>query len=122
MKRSLIRESEVKDNLCVRMLQTIDIFSFIPVPKTSTVSTKCSMAGSLIFFLIFISYVTYDLVQFIRINPPLPNTFNEDLPQVNYTNPRFALTFMNGSFLEISVDTPPFFNYRLEQSTKMRKA
>lgn len=104
----------------MRCLQKIDIFSFIPVPKTGTVSTKCSLIGSTLFFVIFLAYITYDLVQFITNNPPLPNSFNEDLGSTNYTSPRFALTFMTGEYLEVPLDSPPYFKYQLEQSTKFR--
>lgn len=120
LSRSLIREQEAQSNFCVRCLQTIDIFSFIPVPKSGTVSTKCSLIGSLIFFLLFLGYITYDLVQFITNNKPLPNSFNEDLSNVNYTSPRFAFTFMTGEFLEVPLESPPYYKYLLEQSTKFR--
>lgn len=104
----------------MRCLQTFDIFSFIPVPKSRTISTKCSLIGSILFFTLFLSFIIYDFVQFVSDNPPLPNSFYEDLGDGVYQSPKFAMTFMTGEYLEQSLDAPPYFNFTLEQSTKYR--
>lgn len=98
LSRSIIQEAP-NTNCFVKCLQAFDIFSFIPVPKSSTVSTKCSMIGSMVFFLLFLSFIIYDFVQFVSNNPPIPNSYYEDLGDKVYPSPRFALTFMTGYYL-----------------------
>ena len=39
-----------------RVLHAVDIFSFLPVPKTDPVSTRRSITGSLILIFIFLAY------------------------------------------------------------------
>lgn len=119
LSRSIIKE-QPEGNCLVRCLQTFDIFSFIPVPKSRTVSTKCSMIGSFIFFAIFLSYIIYDFVKFLTENPPIPNSYYEDLGNDTYNSPRFAISFMNGFYLEKPLYAPPYFNFTLQQSTKWR--
>jgi len=66
------------------MLTVIDIFSFIPVPKDSPVSTKQSLIGTLIFFVIFLTYVIYDFVQFVTNNAPIIQSYRTSLDDKTY--------------------------------------
>ncbi len=57
----------------------IDIFSFVPVPRTRTVSTKRSKLGSILIILIFLVYVVYDFVALLTNNTPKLNTYEVPL-------------------------------------------
>lgn len=74
MSDSFIRE-EQSSNFCVNILKKVDIFSFIPVPKDDSVSTKQSLIGTALFFAIFLTYIIYDFVQFVRDNPPIIQSY-----------------------------------------------
>ena len=71
LERSFIQDVDKKDPLALRMLKAIDIFSFIPVPKDEAVSTKQSLIGTTIFFLLFFAFVLFDLISFVTDNPPI---------------------------------------------------
>lgn len=83
-----------KSNLCVKVLTKVDIFSFIPVPKDDSVSTKPSLIGTAIFFTIFLTYIIYDFVKFVTNNPPLIQSYRTPLDENYYTLPSFAMAFM----------------------------
>jgi hypothetical protein len=63
--------TEEQPNIALRCLKKVDIFSFIPVPKDDPVSTRQSLAGTAIFFAIFLTYVIYDFFKFVTNNPPI---------------------------------------------------
>jgi hypothetical protein len=63
--------TEQQPNVALRALKKVDIFSFIPVPKDDSVSTKQSLIGTAVFFAIFLTYIIYDFVQFVVDNPPI---------------------------------------------------
>jgi hypothetical protein len=63
--------TEQQPNVALRALKKVDIFSFIPVPKDDSVSTKQSLIGTAVFFAIFLTYIIYDFVQFVTNNPPI---------------------------------------------------
>lgn len=81
------------------MLKAIDIFSFIPVPKDDPVSTKQSLIGTSVFFIIFLAYVVFDFYQFVTENPPNAQNYYTDLKDEIYVLPRFAVTYMRGNKL-----------------------
>lgn len=83
--------------MLVRVLRKIDVFAFIPVPKDDSVSTKQSLIGTAIFFVLFLTYVIFDFVSFVQSNPPLIQSYRTNLDESVYTLPRFAYAFMNGS-------------------------
>lgn len=56
-----------------KFLHAIDIFAFLPVPKTEEVSTKRSVIGSISLIVIFLGYLIFSLVQFFTNNPPRIN-------------------------------------------------
>ena len=89
----MIRQNK-NSNFLVRCVSAVDIFSFIPVPKSRPVSTRCSLIGSGLIFAIFLSYLVYDLVTFITNNPPIPNSYYIDLDNKNYSSPGLAMVFM----------------------------
>lgn len=74
----------------------MDIFSFIPVPKDDSVSTKQSLIGTALFFAIFLSYIIYDFVQFVQSNPPSIQSYRTQMDTNRYTLPRFAYAYMQG--------------------------
>lgn len=120
LKQSMIRTNE-RGGWFVRCISAVDIFSFIPVPKSRPVSTRCSLIGTTIFFAVFFSYIIYDLTTFIIRNPPLPNSYYEKLDHKDYPAPRFSMVFMNGSALDMSVNPEGKFNYTLQQNVKKQK-
>jgi len=77
----------------------MDIFAFIPVPKDDSISTKQSLLGTTIFFLLFFAYILFDFYQFIFTNPPNAQNYYTKLDDEYHTLPRFAITFMNGPML-----------------------
>ena len=89
--------SEDQPNICLRALRFIDIFSFIPVPKDDTVSTKPSLIGTALFFIIFLAYIIFDFVGFVTDNPPIIQAFNTPLDDKYYTLPSFSLAFMDNN-------------------------
>jgi len=62
-----------------KIMIALDIFSFIPVPRTVPVSTKRSKIGSIIVILLFLVYVIYDFVELFLNNPPKVNTYEVPL-------------------------------------------
>ena len=75
-------------------MKKIDIFSFIPVPKDHPVSTKRSIIGSSIFFVIFIGYVIFDFAKFLINNPGISQTYYTKLDDETYPLPKFGMAFM----------------------------
>ena len=88
---------EEQPNCALKILRKVDIFSFIPVPKDDSVSTKQSLIGTAIFFIVFLTYIIYDFVQFISDNPPIIQSYNTPLDENYYTLPGFALAFMDNN-------------------------
>ena len=66
-------------NVFARVLSIIDIFKFIPVPKDRPVSTKHSIAGSLLLIIIFVSFVLFDFITFVTYNKPIAESYIEPL-------------------------------------------
>ena len=44
------------------MMYKLDIFSFLPVPRSAPVSTKASLIGSFLLLGIFTAYIIYSLI------------------------------------------------------------
>lgn len=65
----IAQESNVKG--VTGFLTKIDLFSFIPVPKDSPVSTRRSIIGSLIFLTIALGFILVDFYFFVVDNPPV---------------------------------------------------
>lgn len=80
----------------MRALKKVDIFSFIPVPKDDSVSTKQSLIGTAMFFAIFLTYIIYDFVQFVQTNPPSIQSYRTQMDTNRYLLPRFAYAYMTG--------------------------
>ena len=89
--------TEHQPNIGLRILRKLDIFAFIPVPKDDTVSTRPSLIGTALFFTIFLAYIICDFVQFVRVNPPIMQSYRTPLDDKYYTLPSFALAFMNNN-------------------------
>ncbi len=45
-----------------RYMMKLDIFAFLPVPRTDPVSTKASLWGSYLLLIMFLGYVIYSFV------------------------------------------------------------
>ena len=83
----------VKNNF----LHAIDIFAFLPVPKTEEVSTKRSVIGSVSLIVIFLSYLIVSLVYFFTNNPPRINQYSTPLDYSTIVNtPNMAIGFLSG--------------------------
>lgn len=54
----------------IRWYHKLDLFAFIPVPKSEPSSSKVSLIGSLLFFFILFSYLITSFVLFITANTP----------------------------------------------------
>ena len=89
--------SNQQQNIFVRILKKVDIFAFIPVPKDDTVSTRPSLIGTGIFFVLFLTYVIYDFYKFLTNNPPLIQSYRTPLDENYYTLPNFAMAFMENN-------------------------
>lgn len=113
---SLITEEQT--NCFLRVLKKIDIFSFIPVPKDDSVSTKQSLIGTAIFFVIFFTYIIYDFVQFVNDNPPIIQSYRTQLDSNVYQLPSFAIAFMNGSLSDNTKRYDDLFTYSWSSITK----
>lgn len=109
MKDSFIRQQQ--PNICLRVLKKIDIFSFIPVPKDDSVSTKQSLIGTAVFFAIFLTYIIYDFVKFVQDNPPIIQSYRTQLDNKIYQLPNFAYAFMNGTFTDETALYDDLFTY-----------
>lgn len=80
-----------------KFLEAIDIFAFLPVPKTEEVSTKRSVIGSLSLIVIFLSYFIYSLIMFLTNNTPRINQYSVPLDYNNIiTAPDMAIGFLAG--------------------------
>lgn len=116
MKDSFIREEQ--PNICLRVLKKIDIFSFIPVPKDDSVSTKQSLIGTALFFAIFLTYIIYDFVKFVQDNPPIIQSYRTQLDNSIYELPKFAYAFMNGSNTDETALYNDLFTYSWQSLNK----
>ena len=110
MADSFIRE-EPSDNVAVKLLKKVDVFAFIPVPKDESVSTKQSLIGTALFFVIFLAFVIVDFVKFVTANPPIIQSYRTPLDSKEYVLPNFALGFMRGDFSEITEEYNDLFRY-----------
>jgi hypothetical protein len=63
----------MKNSKFISKLKIIDIFSFLPNPKTNKLSTKRSIIGSIILIILFVSIGVSKLIFFIKKNPPKVN-------------------------------------------------
>ena len=111
-------DPEKESSTCVKILQKLDFFSFIPVPKDRPVSTKRSLIGSVIFIVLFIIYIAFDLVQFLRENPPIIENHASVLDDIAYTLPRVAITFMEGESLNITGSYDDYLSFKLTKEIK----
>lgn len=75
----LIRHSE-EVSTGKKILHALDIFSFLPVPRTNPISTKRSICGSFLLLFIFFGYIIYSLVSFFVANYPRMNLYSVPLP------------------------------------------
>lgn len=68
------------------------------MPKDDSVSTKPSLIGTALFFIIFLTYIIVDFVQFATDNPPIIQSYNTPLDDSEYYQlPSFALAFMDNN-------------------------
>ena len=81
-------------NIVHRVLAFLDVFKFLPTPVDNPVSTRQSIIGSLLFFLIFGTFVIVDFITFLTFNKPTAQIYNEPLDENIYKLPDFALAFM----------------------------
>jgi hypothetical protein len=86
--------TQQQPNACLRFFAMLDVFSFLPVPQDAPVSTRQSIAGSMIFLAIMLGYVGYDLAQFLRFNKPINQAYISPLDDQAYRLPDFALAYM----------------------------
>ncbi|EAR96721.1 transmembrane protein, putative (macronuclear) [Tetrahymena thermophila SB210] len=92
----------VSDRQAVRnkCLHAIDIFAFLPVPKTEEVSTKRSVIGSLSLIVIFLGYLIFSLISFFTNNAPRINQYSVPLDyNLVINNPDLAIGFLSGKEL-----------------------
>lgn len=94
---SFIRSEEQSG--CLKFAQKLDFFSFIPVPKDEPVSTRRSLLGSVLFIVLFLTFIIIDFYQFVTDNPPIIVSHASSLDDEAYTLPRFAIGFMSGETL-----------------------
>lgn len=109
---------ERKTKCFIRFMRAIDIFSFIPVPKDENVSTKQSVIGSVIFILLFLSYIIYDFVQFATNNPLVEQNYRTPLDTASYTLPNFSIAFMTGNLTNETSTYDDTFTYNWQLITK----
>jgi len=76
-KDSLITREHI--NPFLALFQNVDLFAFIPFPKDEPVSTKRSLIGTVLFLIIFGSYVIADFVNFLVNNPPQMQSYRVQL-------------------------------------------
>ncbi len=62
-----------ENNIKSKFLQALDIFAFLPVPKSSEISTKRSVCGSISLIVIFLAYLIFSLIKFFSNNTPRIN-------------------------------------------------
>lgn len=119
--RGQLRDSfitEAQPNICLRVLKKVDIFSFIPVPKDDSVSTKQSLIGTAVFFAIFLTYIIYDFIKFVNHNPPIQQSYRSPLDTATYPLPNFALAFMSGNLTDETQEYSDLFSYSWLSLTK----
>lgn len=111
-----------RSNPCLRLLSKVDVFSFIPFPRDDPVSTKSSGIASLVFLVIFLTYVVSDFVQFLVWNKPITESYRSPLDDSSYVLPDFAIAFMTtnqsqdiNNYTELYDD---LFTYEWLQTTK----
>jgi len=62
----------------------IDIFSFVPIPKTNQISSKVSLSGSILFIILTIAYLGTSFYLFIEKNSPKIIETDYPLPKQLY--------------------------------------
>lgn len=86
-----------------KILTGIDLFKFEPVPKTSIVSSKRSLYGSILLILLFSTYMILTFVrklfwdlEFITNNTPMVNQYFQMFEQTNTSTPAIAFAYFFG--------------------------
>lgn len=107
-----------------RYLHKVDIFAFLPVPRTDQVSTRRSICGSLILLALFLGYIAYSFTIFLTKNVPRLNQYEVELdPNQEITAPEIAFNYFSGDPLiaeQNYTDLKRFFSFSLKQSVKTK--
>ena len=106
----------------ISKFQKIDLFSFLPIPKTKKVSTKRSIVGSIILLVLFGSYLITSLVLFIQSNPPKIASLSIPLDDSLHKVPQFALNFVYGDDLNSTFYDERYFSFVFEQVTVFKSS
>ena len=77
-KKSLLTSDDSASTF-VKVMTKLDFFAFLPVPRELPVSSKKSIAGSFIFILLFLTYISIQFYEFINDNPPKIESFTTKL-------------------------------------------
>ncbi|KAM3142615.1 hypothetical protein pb186bvf_005274 [Paramecium bursaria] len=105
-----------------RAMFHLDLFAFLPTPRTYPVSTKRSLYGSLILFFLFLGYIIYSFIDFYFYNIPKITQFSQqDKTTQNTTVPEIAFQFLWGSpFYSEAINDPKIFRIYMEETTKSK--
>lgn len=105
---------------CIKFLEVIDVFSYIPVPQAYPISTKKSKIGSAIFICAIIGYLIYDFYKFVTDNVPNVNAYDTEIINKGFSPvPRlgfgmyFKQTTPTGSTYFMFNDSS-YFTYKFE--------
>ena len=110
------RKISFKSRSSRKYLEKLDIFKFIPVPTTHAVSSKCSIFGSILLFILFLSYIIFTLYDFITNNIPTTNTTIVPLDEnLIVKSPKFAIGFFAGENFSDSIYNEKYFRFSLQQ-------
>ncbi|KAM3143966.1 hypothetical protein pb186bvf_004017 [Paramecium bursaria] len=112
-------------SMAKKILRSLDLFSFLPVPKTKPVSSKRSLVGSLIMISLFLAYIIFGFTTFILNNAPRVNTYLNELPVANYSMPPIAFAFFQGDPFNQTINDPQIFTFSYQmiykpQQTKLQ--
>lgn len=98
---------------CRKILELVDLFSYIPVPQAYPVSTNKSKIGSLIFIGVILGYLIFDLYMFITNNVSIINAYETDIINMGPSPvPRLAF----GMYFKNQVNTSYSYSYMFNDS------
>ncbi|CAD8202077.1 unnamed protein product [Paramecium octaurelia] len=103
-----------------RLIASLDLFQFMPVPKTEMVSSKRSLYGSLLMIGCFLAYFLYTFVAFVTNNSPTVNQYEEILETANITLPDIAFGYFYGDPFSKTINDPSIFYFQMVQVTKFQ--
>lgn len=79
-----------EESKAMKLLKKIDLFAFLPVPKTDHVSSKRSMIGSAIMFTIFLLYIIAGFISIFYELTKINSIHSKKCPKGEYLHSNYG--------------------------------